>query len=220
MNSNPFSTRFIRPGSIAYRFENERQLPSIVKRIKSEKHGQIIGPHGSGKSTLVHTLRKQLANEGHSTPLIELHDGQRCLTRHHVHLMKTLGFGTLFVDGYEQLGLRSRWRLGRWQKKCGCGLVITTHKRVPLPVFCEIVSAENSPNSATLFLRLAEQLQLHSEFKLPQHVISDCFNDCHGNYRDSFFALYDQWQRLAHQANSSHVSKEMGERDSFECEAV
>ena len=51
--SNPFSTRFIRPGAIEYLFAPGQTADSLIDRLRHNQwRGQIIGPHGSGKSTL------------------------------------------------------------------------------------------------------------------------------------------------------------------------
>ncbi|TWU48491.1 hypothetical protein Poly51_43890 [Rubripirellula tenax] len=70
--SNPFCTRFVRPGALAYRFDcgskdgvksdvradntDEDAFDSIVRYLKSSRVGLIVGPHGSGKSTLLASL--------------------------------------------------------------------------------------------------------------------------------------------------------------------
>lgn len=85
--SNPFCTRFVRPGAIRYRFPTEEngvgknrtekhregehggrhnelaEMESICRQLHSSRAGLIIGPHGSGKSTLLHTLMPMLECE-------------------------------------------------------------------------------------------------------------------------------------------------------------
>ena len=54
---NPFSTRFVEPGAIAYRFPNADGLAALVRRLdETGGWGQLVGPHGSGKSTLLASL--------------------------------------------------------------------------------------------------------------------------------------------------------------------
>ncbi len=59
--SNPFSTRFVRPGALAYRFPPGESAATLVERLAASGwRGQIVGPHGSGKSTLVAALGETL----------------------------------------------------------------------------------------------------------------------------------------------------------------
>lgn len=61
--SNPFCTRFVRPGMIPYRFADARDgdLERLASDIAATQVGLIVGPHGTGKSTLLATLRPVLA---------------------------------------------------------------------------------------------------------------------------------------------------------------
>jgi hypothetical protein len=56
--SNPFSTRFIRPGAATYRFPDGTSAESLVRKFVNQFNGKaaIIGPHGSGKTSLLYAL--------------------------------------------------------------------------------------------------------------------------------------------------------------------
>ena len=87
LESNPFATRYTRPGAITYQFslESRSDLPpfgaacfspfesvsdvpsgadpaacEIIGRLKAYQGNLIIGPHGSGKTTLLHSLLDSL----------------------------------------------------------------------------------------------------------------------------------------------------------------
>lgn len=87
LESNPFATRYTRPGAITYQFslESRSDLPlfgaayfsqfesgsdvssgadsavcEIIGRLKAHQGNLIIGPHGSGKTTLLHSLLDSL----------------------------------------------------------------------------------------------------------------------------------------------------------------
>ena len=59
--SNPFSTRFTRPGAIPFLFEEPLTAEFIIHRFNANNWlAQIVGPHGSGKTTLVRGLEPEL----------------------------------------------------------------------------------------------------------------------------------------------------------------
>jgi hypothetical protein len=64
-DSNPFATRFTRPGAIEYLFPAGQSAASLVAQLADQGWwGEIVGPHGSGKSTLVATLVPALREAG------------------------------------------------------------------------------------------------------------------------------------------------------------
>jgi hypothetical protein len=63
--SNPFATRFTRPGAIDYLFASGQSVDSLVGRLRDHGWwGAILGPHGSGKSTLLAALAPELDAAG------------------------------------------------------------------------------------------------------------------------------------------------------------
>lgn len=57
---NPFSTRFVRPDLARYRFGGEDDespaLTDLANHVSRHRATAIVGPHGTGKTTLLHNL--------------------------------------------------------------------------------------------------------------------------------------------------------------------
>jgi hypothetical protein len=131
--SNPFASRFLRPGVVPFLFPESDTADTIVQRLARHRWwGEIVGPHGSGKSTLLVTLIPAVERVGRQPALATLHQGQRqmpalgatALSNDHV----------LIVDGYEQLSWWSKWQL-QWRcRRAGCGLLVTSHRETGLPL--------------------------------------------------------------------------------------
>ena len=107
--SNPFSTRFVRPGRspIAFRPATTPTRSSTGWRPIGWR-GQIVGPHGSGKSTLLAGLLEPLERAGRRPWLVTLVDRQRRLPADWLSQAEAAAATLLVIDGYEQLGWWSR----------------------------------------------------------------------------------------------------------------
>src|ERR1700752_1716028 len=78
--TNPFATRWVRPGAVPYHFTDGTNAPGLIASLKANHwRGAIIGPHGSGKSTLLATLVPLIKAAGRHVRAISLHDRQRAL---------------------------------------------------------------------------------------------------------------------------------------------
>ncbi len=111
---NPFSTRHTRPGAIPYRFPDSVTVGQLVERLRSHKWwGQILGPHGTGKTTLLHSLLPALRDADRQVELFTVHAGQRKLELDAARTSKWNAATQVIVDGYEQLNWLARLRLKR-----------------------------------------------------------------------------------------------------------
>ncbi len=187
---NPFSTRYVRPGAIAFRFGEGESVQSLVARLQASGwRGQIIGPHGSGKSTLLAALRRELEAAGRSVVAFALHDGQRRLPADKRQLDSLGATELLVIDGYEQLGRLARLSLKRLCRKRQCGLLVTAHADVGLPTLYstrvdpelaqQVVSGLVPPEDRTIAASDVEQA-------LAAHP---------GNLREALFQLYDLYEQ-------------------------
>jgi hypothetical protein len=183
---NPFATRYVRPGAIPFFFPQSVDAAHLVARLREFGwRGAIIGPHGSGKSTLVESLRPELRRAGRRIVSVCLHDGERSLPRELLDSRPWDLETILVIDGYEQLNAWNRWRLERRCRRDGCGLLVTAHRRARLPELCRTVVDRD------LLDRLVERL-LGDDRTL---ILSADVRRAHGrhgeNVREALFALYD-----------------------------
>ncbi|MBO7725649.1 MAG: hypothetical protein J6S40_04200 [Thermoguttaceae bacterium] len=95
---------------------------------------QVVGPHGSGKSTMTESFAKYLNLTGIGVVKSAIHSGTHTLPdelraeldrRPADDAVKCV----VIFDGYEQLGALSRLRLRRLCRSKNLGLLVTTHKR-------------------------------------------------------------------------------------------
>jgi hypothetical protein len=188
MPTNPFCTRHVRPGAIPYIFPAGESAQQLVERLRENAwRGEIIGPHGSGKSTLVESLVPELRRAGVRPVVIAIHDWSRRLP---ADWSQTLvrARSVLVIDGFEQLP----WFARAWVKlRCRllrCGLIVTAHQPMGLPLLMVLalvdwlwvrpLGAANSrrdcnKTSRNLNTRFTRRVPLWSR---PVHPRSTCFS--------------------------------------------
>ena len=177
---NPFSTKYWAPGAIPFRFaEASESCERLVAAFELHGGGQIVGPHGSGKSTLIESLKKVFQQSGYDVRHAILNDRNRRLPDRFTE--KTLKEPTVrIVDGFEQLPLWDRLQLrfrfpGRF--------LIVTHR----PVARLSILYQTAPDFE-VFTELVRQL----ENKAPDvEELHRLFKTTGGNFRDAFMTLYD-----------------------------
>jgi hypothetical protein len=200
--TNPFATRFIRPGAATYLFPPGESAERCVDQLAdSDWRGQIVGPHGSGKSTLLATLVPRIVRRGRQVEMFQLHGGQRHLPARADPASWT-GSSQVVVDGYEQLSAASRWRLHRWCRRTQAGLLITCHRpRQGWPILYRTMT------DTGLLQRLVDRLvtDVPDPRRLAPEQVVQAFTEQDGNLREALLQLYDVWESSP-QDSSTHVA--------------
>ena len=202
--SNPFATRYTRPGALEYIFPAGESAEALVARLgKQNWWGAIVGPHGAGKSTLLHTLLPALAAADRQPMLYTLHQNQRTLGIDRSTAAQWNTSTQVIVDGYEQLKWWGRWRLKSLCRRRGAGLLVTAHGSVDIALLYRVV-----PTPAVA-LQVVEQLLAGDrqagdslETNSPDHrsVVSPAdvaaaFERQQGNVREALFELHDLFRK-------------------------
>lgn len=218
-DANPFSTRCVRPGAIPFFFPPGVDVSTIVRRLaENQWRGQIVGPHGSGKSTLLAALIPAIEASGKQVALVELHDGQRRLPvdvnmgrvairrevihapshdpahQHADHPKQSGGLSgsdapILAIDGYEQLPWWRRWSVQCRCRRCGVGLLVTSHRSVGLP------DLFHTRVDARVAHCVVDALLAGAPASIPGDEIEDCIVRHGQNLREALFDLYDVYEQ-------------------------
>jgi hypothetical protein len=200
--NNPFASRRVRPGAIPFQFPHGVDATALVARLsRLGWRGAIIGPHGTGKSTLLAALSPEFARVGRDVRLLSLHDAQRRLPQGFLKGLPAKSPEIVVVDGYEQLNRWSRWRLDRRCRALGSGLLVTAHGPTGLPLLFRTAVDE----------KLAERIVDHllgTYGNCPSVIDRDdvrrAWSKHGGNLRETFFDLYDTYQNRAQQSPCQH----------------
>jgi hypothetical protein len=200
--TNPFSTRYVRPGALPFFFADGQSADALVERLRASGWwGEIVGPHGSGKSALLSALAPRLDQAGRSLLIVELHDGQRRLPPGVLDRSERPAETLLIVDGYEQLSWWSRWRLKQTCRLRGWGLLVATHRPAGLPRLATTRTDLDLARHIVAYLlgRAAGEggsggRAARADAVTDQDVI-ECFASSGGDLREMLFMLYDRYNR-------------------------
>jgi hypothetical protein len=189
---NPFCARRIRPGAVPFLFAPGHCVEQLVEKLKQAKWwGQIVGPHGSGKSALLAALVPAIERAGRKVLSIELHNGQRRLPAGVLDAIGPPGGSLLAVDGYEQLGPWHRMELKRSCRRQRHGLLVTSHRPAGLP------DLYRPTVEIALAWRVVEQLQEGHRALVSQRDVAALLKKHSGDLRETLFALYDLYAEQA-----------------------
>lgn len=188
--SNPFSTRFVRPGTITW-VEGNVDVDRLVAQFEANQFcGQIVGPHGCGKSTLAHEVARRVCQRFATTRFVSIRRIGLGLEVHSPGEPLSVFRNTLLViDGFQYLPLVQRWLLKRSCLKSDLGIIVTTHRHQRWPKMV----TELKP-TLDIFQQVCERLQLDVERKLDSRSIATAFALCDGNCREALMALYDKYE--------------------------
>ncbi len=181
---NPFSTE--RVEALAFRFPAGVTWPTLLARCaESGYRCAIVGPPGSGKSTLIAQLAPQLAERGFTPRLFHLDAESRRAHRDAVlaEVRHMRAPDLLLVDGAEQLNTRE-WLILRSAIDSLAGCIITQHRTGRLATLLE------TGTTPALLENLAAEL---TGGRLPVGEAPGIHTRCRGNLRDGFRELRDRW---------------------------
>jgi hypothetical protein len=193
---NPFSTDHVRPGAVDYLFPAGESAASFVDRLRCQGwSGQVVGPHGTGKSTLLASLVPAIRDTGREPFVIPLHDGRHRLAVSEWRAIASGCTAIVIIDGYEQLSAWSRFRLRLRCRRCGLGLLVTAHKAVGFP---DLARTDVSPELA---LAVVDRLTpAGSNRTIEAAEVVDRLIARSGNLREALFDLYDLHEKRRHRA--------------------
>lgn len=165
----------------------DRLLADLAAR---HYRGQIVGPHGSGKTTLIESLVPRLTAAGltcHRWLITDEHPGptpDRWAALDHI-----AASDCLIIDGAERLTWLAWRRLRRAVPRLG-GFIVTTHR--PLRHLPRWIDTRSHPGMLAAFLD-----RLDPGHPLTAADIARLHQDCRGNLREALWRCYD---RTAHRS--------------------
>lgn len=182
--ANPFATCWTRPGALPYESVSDSGVEPVLARLKAANwRGQIVGPHGAGKSTLMHALRERLGREG--VGAIDWHPSAP----------EEPG-RLLLAEGFEKLPPKQcRTHLRAWRRS-GQRFLLTTHRPLRWQRGAPPVVATLAPD-CRLLARLFQRLTAERRTPVTLANARASFALRRGDLREVWFDLYDLHEKHA-----------------------
>jgi len=186
--ANPF--RVDRLHAVRIRLPGETVDGVVDRFVEAGCRGALVGPHGTGKSTLIEEMLPLLRLRGYSPSLLRLNedDHPQVAKRVEQWLLETAAHQLLVLDGAEQLGFFP-WRRFKRRSSRFAGLLITTHRPGRLPT---LLRTESSVRLLATIVR-----ELVPDNTLSPLFLTALFRRHRGNLRDCLRELYDLWDSEA-----------------------
>ena len=186
---NPYSTCFTAPGKMSFIFPEPGQPEQIFTQFKLNGfQGQIVGPHGCGKTTLTITLETYLDSRFDGIRRITIRKDGAISGNIRRKNGRNFDGATLYViDGIENMPWLHRRIFLKFIRSSAGGLLLTTHCAVKgIPVIYQITP------SFLIFHKIISQIS-------PDHLIDEqqlkqIFTQNNSSIRESLMALYTIWE--------------------------
>ena len=194
--SNPFSTRFLSPGQLCFIGWDDQTLDGLAEKlIQQNGNGQIVGPHGTGKTTLTFELQKRIdrLNDTNTNyrflrktigPRQTIRTGKQQVAEFKLH-SKTI----LVLDGIELLSWLQRLTLIKTCQRKRIGLLVTSHR----PVWGLPALASTKPDRSQLEA-IVNQLTRDCDFKISTDRLNELYTNNNGNIREALMGCYDEFE--------------------------
>lgn len=214
---NPFSSCWIRPDRNTYRFDldlvvdrgkREAFFDSLLSTLTIGRFASIVGPHGTGKTTLLRGTESRLQETFGQVTWVTLSTEKRQSWRdvwasHQDHKKRSheTPKDCLIVDGFEQLGWWSRAALfDRVRRNESTSLVITSHRSHRFIPVCHETRWDTRLTkllAAEKLADVAEPMRAKLWSRLENHVANLSVDA--ENVRDLWFAMYDEFETIRQQ---------------------
>jgi hypothetical protein len=186
--SNPF--RMDRIEALRFRLDDTDWRRLMARFASRRFRGMLVGPHGSGKTTLREAIERHLAVEGWGVRALVLCDQRAVRWPDMRDLASGAGERTLIsLDGVDRLKAPTWWRFVR-AARAASGILATSHVPGRLPTL------HVHETSAALLRDLAAELCDDADPAWLASRSCALFETHRGDIRACLRALYDEAERI------------------------
>lgn len=197
-STNPFATRCFQPGALDYEFFGKQEWSTFAKQCRNQTGcALIVGPHGTGKSSLLITLAKELMTLDPEIRIesLFLHNDGKSSKRFLKSYSNWDKSDIVLLDGFEQLSFIRRVQVCVSARRNSLSVIATTHRNF---LGCPVLW-RTSIDATTERWVMAKLLESRSSDVLSQALSSEDWRVSRvrhqQNLRESLFDMYDWWSK-------------------------
>ena len=192
---NPFSTRFVRPGAIPWHSTDASPNSLFLRLYDTENRAIICGPHGTGKSTILSHLASAAQRQGLQVHCLRMYSWLDAIGVMRVFAIINPKHSLVFIDSWERIGFLG-WFLCRIADFRGIRVVVTVHHRKWWNNWPVLLNTKVDEKTFHLLVReLLTKFSGTETIEFNDAMLKDVFQRHSGNLRESFFELYDHYER-------------------------
>lgn len=188
---NPFSACYLDPDRFDYIFPAGYDISLMADRMEIAKwQGELCGSRGTGKSTLLHTLRREVERRGKRSIYFRCSEQERDLPTGWWWMLGNADVA--FLDGGEMLRFGQLQLLLAGARLFKKGLMLTTHKPLEFGYMQRVgVRPEQ-------FVAMVGAVLKSAQMRVSDEDCAALLHRHHGNARAALFELYDYWESAEH----------------------
>lgn len=188
--SNPFATRFMRPGVVPP-LDVTGQAIAIEPLLDRLRPGCVVieGPHGRGKTNLLRALLAAAAARGRGTSFTQIRSARHAWTALAATATAAAN-DVVAIDGWERVPRLLRWMIVGVARRRRATVVTTSHGSCGLEI---LARCESSPAQ---FAAIVAALPDHGGL-IDGNDLDAAFHRHGGNVRDALGELYDRFETRA-----------------------
>ncbi len=199
--SNPFATCWTRPDVLS-RYEQAGQGADelLVRLERTAWRGQVVGPHGAGKSSLLGEVARRLPGKGRLPLWMPVEMGK---IRPAIQTIRRSADErtVVLLEGFERASRWQQWRLLATCAGTGSGWLLTTHRKLLMTRETPVV-ARLEPTVETA-LHLYEHLTAEKVTPITRNDVARSFQKQGANLRKVWFDLYEQHEAKTRQRTAT-----------------
>ena len=201
--SNPFSTRFHAPGALPWLSQAGPDPSALAERlVAADVPMAIVGPHGSGKSSLALAVAHELQHRSGWSVVRAVVDRRGAVEYEQLDPSKFRSCDNpsiVLLDGVERCNWWRRRRVVQTARRTIDRVLLTLHD----PASCTVLH-ELRPTIESAQRVVKRLLEHHSADRHPEpDLVERLFREHRGNIRDLLFDLYDWWEETTRRASTA-----------------
>lgn len=220
---NPFSTSAVRPGAIPYFADDKFIDNTILRWQRAGWLGQLVGPHGVGKTTLAMSMVSRITSQFDVVKRVTIRSAGNLGWRTECNVTGESTFRNpqapdsagdhelkndrdptelWIVDGIERINRLQRWLMVRYCRHHQIGLLVSSHRRlIGIPSLATLTPSPETFCKVAIHLLVNSPCRTDIKKKFDIATFLQAYEEADGNLREALMLLYDRFETFQQSRN-------------------